>query len=304
MEDQSLGGCMKRHLDKARTLLEALPYIQRFEGKRIVIKLGGHAMVEPGLKRAFAKDVILLRAVGIRPVVVHGGGPQIGEVLRKMGKESRFFQGMRITDDETMDVVEMVLGGKVNKEIVGLINREGGRAVGLSGKDGLLIRARKLDVSTLPGLEKAPELIDLGKVGEVEDVDPSVIRSLEEEGFIPVIAPVGVGPDGESYNINADLVASAMAAALGAEKLILLTDVEGLLDPQGRLISSLDTAEAMAALEEGIVQGGMIPKLQCCIQALKGGVGKAHIIDGRKEHAVLLEIFTDEGIGTQITSRS
>jgi acetylglutamate kinase len=295
---------MKRHLDKARTLLEALPYIQRFEGKRIVIKLGGHAMVEPGLKRAFAKDVILLRAVGIRPVVVHGGGPQIGEVLRKMGKESRFFQGMRITDDETMDVVEMVLGGKVNKEIVGLINREGGRAVGLSGKDGLLIRARKLDVSTLPGLEKAPELIDLGKVGEVEDVDPSVIRSLEEEGFIPVIAPVGVGPDGESYNINADLVASAMAAALGAEKLILLTDVEGLLDPQGRLISSLDTAEAMAALEEGIVQGGMIPKLQCCIQALKGGVGKAHIIDGRKEHAVLLEIFTDEGIGTQITSRS
>lgn len=291
---------MERSIEKAKVLVEALPYIRRFYGKRIVIKFGGHAMVDDRLKHAFAMDVILLKTVGMHPVIVHGGGPQIGEVLQKMGKESRFYQGMRITDDETMDVVEMVLGGKVNKEIVALINREGGKAVGLSGKDGHLILARKMDVSTLPKLEKTPEIIDLGKVGEVERVNPEVIMSLEAEGFIPVTAPVGVGLQGETYNINADLVASAMAVALGAEKLILLTDVQGVMDQEGRLVSTLDSSTAETSIRKGIVQGGMIPKVNCCIQAVERGVAKAHIIDGRKEHAVLLEIFTDVGIGTEI----
>lgn len=291
-------------MDKARALVEALPCIQRFGGKYVVIKLGGHAMVDSSLKRAFATDVIFLRTVGIRPVVVHGGGPQIGEMLRRVGKESRFFRGMRITDDETMEVVEMVLAGKINKEIVSLINREGGRAVGLSGKDGLLLRARKLDVRALLGPGEVTELVDLGKVGEVERVNPSVLRSLEEDGFIPVVAPIGAGPGEESYNINADLVASALAAALRSENLILLTDVEGVLDPDGNLISVMDCAEARRVLREGSVSGGMIPKLRCCIQAVEEGVRKAHIIDGRKEHAVLVELLGGGAMGTQIISGS
>ena len=292
---------MEPSMEKAKVLVEALPYIQRFQGKRVVVKFGGHAMVDDVLKRAFAMDMILLKAIGMHPVVVNGGGPQIGEVLRRMGIESRFYQGMRITDDETMDVVEMVLVGKVNKEIVGLINREGGKAVGLSGKDGNLIVARKLVVTGPPHEDKPEEIIDLGKVGEVEHVNPELLIALERERIIPVLAPVGAGAQGETYNINADLVAGAVAAALKAEKLILLTDVEGVLDPQGGLISTLNAAGTRAAIEKGVIQGGMIPKVRCCVQALEQGVGKAHIIDGRKEHALLLEIFTDVGVGTEIT---
>jgi acetylglutamate kinase len=292
---------MDSPIEKAKVLVEALPYIRRFYGKRMVIKLGGHAMVDEGLKRSFAMDVILLKTIGMHPVVVHGGGPQIGEVLRRMGKESRFYRGMRITDEETMDVVEMVLVGKVNKEIVGLINREGGRAVGLSGKDGQLIVARKMEMPHGGGGEEASELVDLGRVGEVDLVNPEVLESLEQERFIPVVAPVGVGPGGETYNINADPVAGALASALNAEKLILLTDVEGVMDDSGRLISSLSVSEARRAMERGTIKGGMIPKVACCIEALERGVGKAHIVDGRKEHAVLLEIFTDVGVGTEIT---
>jgi acetylglutamate kinase len=292
---------MDSPLEKAKVLVEALPYIQRFYGKRMVVKLGGHAMVDDHLKRSFAKDMILLKAIGLHPVVVHGGGPQIGETLKKMGKESRFYQGMRITDHETMDVVEMVLVGKVNKEIVGLINTEGGRAVGLSGKDGGLILARKLLLPPPKAEEEAPELVDLGKVGEVERVNPEVLMALEKERFIPVIAPVGVGPDGDSYNINADLVASAVASSLRAEKLILLTDVEGVMDKDGRLISTLTSSRAKEMISQGTISGGMIPKVNCCLQAVSSGVAKAHIVDGRKEHAVLLEIFTDVGIGTEIT---
>jgi acetylglutamate kinase len=292
---------MERSVEKAKILIEALPYIQRFYGKRVVIKFGGHAMVDAHLKRCFATDVILLKTVGIHPVIVHGGGPQIGEVLKKMGKESRFYRGMRITDDETMDVVEMVLVGKVNKEIVGLINQEGGKAVGLSGKDGHLLLARKMDLTGQTDLEKAPEIIDLGKVGVVEQVRPQVVKSLEAEGFIPVIAPVGIGSEGETYNINADLVASALAASLESEKLILLTDVEGVKDRDDNLISTLNRRQVEEGLNSGMIQGGMIPKVDCCVQAVEGGVQKAHIIDGRREHAVLLEIFTDVGIGTEIT---
>lgn len=292
---------MDSPLKKAKVLVEALPYIQRFYGKRMVVKLGGHAMVDEQLKRSFAKDMILLKAIGLHPVVVHGGGPQIGETLKKMGKESRFYQGMRITDHETMDVVEMVLVGRVNKEIVGLINREGGRAVGLSGKDGGLILAKKLLLPAPKAEEEAPELVDLGRVGEVEKVNPEVLVALEKERFIPVIAPVGVGPDGDSYNINADLVASAVASSLKAEKLILLTDVEGVLDKQGRLMSTLTSSRAEEMISDGTITHGMIPKVSCCLQAVSSGVAKAHIIDGRKEHAVLLEIFTDVGIGTEIT---
>jgi acetylglutamate kinase len=292
---------MDSPIEKAKVLVEALPYMQRFYGKRIVVKFGGHAMVDEGLKRSFAMDMILLKAIGLHPVVVHGGGPQIGQVLRRMGIESRFYQGMRITDDETMDVVEMVLVGKVNKEIVGLINREGGRAVGLSGKDGRLILARKMHVRGPSDQVEASEIIDLGKVGEVDRVDPQVVLALEAERIIPVIAPVGVGPGGETYNINADLVAGAMATALAAEKLILLTDVEGVLDPDARLISTLDARAARAAMADGIIKGGMLPKVNCCLEAIEGGVGKAHIIDGRREHAVLLEVFTDVGVGTEIT---
>jgi acetylglutamate kinase len=286
--------------EKAQVLMEALPYIRRFHQKRIVIKMGGHAMVDEALKRSFAMEVVLLKTVGIHPVVVHGGGPQIGETLKRMGKESRFYQGMRITDDETMEVVEMVLVGRVNKEIVSLINQCGGRAVGLSGKDGQLLLCRKIHLPNEPQSGGQGEVVDLGNVGEVEEVNPELILGLEEQNFIPVIAPVGVGRDGRTYNINADLVASALASALDAEKLILLTDVEGVMDENGGLISSMTAKEARDALASGTIKGGMIPKIHCCLQALEKGVRKAHIIDGRRQHAVLLELFTDVGIGTEI----
>jgi len=283
---------MEEHLQKSRTLIEVLPYIKKFYGKTMVMKYGGSAMVEGELREAFAMDVVLMRYVGIKPVVVHGGGPQIGELLRKLGKESVFVGGMRVTDPETMEVVEMVLG-KVNKDIVSLINRHGAKAVGLSGKDGDLIRARKL---SLPEYED----VDLGLVGEVERIAVEVIEALQAGGFIPVIAPVGIGDDEGTYNINADLVAGAVAAALKAEKLILLTDVEGVLDEAGELISTLTLEEAQALLDQGVAKGGMVPKLRCCLEALSGGVKKAHIVDGRVPHAVLLEVFTDAGVGTEI----
>ena len=281
---------MQKYIQKVETLLESLPYIRQFYDKTIVIKYGGHAMVEERLKQSFAKDIILMKYVGLDPVIVHGGGPQIGEFLRKLGKESRFVKGIRVTDNETMDVVEMVLVGKVNKEIVGLINHFGGKAVGLSGKDGGLITAKKLKTKGE----------DMGMVGEVLSVNPHVIETLDRDKFIPVIAPVGVGDDGKTYNINADTVAGKIAAALKAEKLILLTDVQGVLDKNKKLISALNVAEAKKLIKNETATGGMIPKLECCLDAIKGGVSKAHIIDGRIAHAVLLEVFTDAGIGTEI----
>ncbi len=284
----------------ARVLAEALPYIQRFEGKTIVLKYGGAAMVDERLKRGFARDVVLMKLVGMNPVVVHGGGPQIGRLLERIGKESRFVEGMRVTDRETMDVVEMVLGGLVNKEIVHLLNREGGRAVGLTGKDGGLIRARKLRVERRAPELEAPEIIDLGHVGEVERIDSAVIDMLVGGDFIPVIAPIGVGEDGTSYNINADLVAGRLAATLRAEKLLLLTNTEGLLDREGRLLTGLEAAELEALIADGTVHGGMLPKVRCALEALAAGVRSAQIIDGRLEHAVLLEIFTSRGVGTLI----
>lgn len=281
---------MQRYIQKIETLLESLPYIRQFYGKTIVIKYGGHAMVDERLKQNFAKDIILMKYVGLNPVIVHGGGPQIGELLKKIGKESRFVKGIRVTDKATMDIVEMVLVGKVNKEIVGLINHFGGKAVGLSGKDGGLVTARKLKTKGE----------DMGMVGEVLSVNPKVIETLDRDKFIPVIAPVSVGKDGRTYNINADNVAGNIAAALKAEKLILLTDVQGVLDKNKKLISALSVQEAKKIIKNETATGGMIPKLECCIDAIKGGVSKAHIIDGRVEHAVLLEVFTDAGIGTEI----
>ncbi|HKZ46789.1 MAG TPA: acetylglutamate kinase [Thermodesulfobacteriota bacterium] len=281
---------MQRYIQKIETLLESLPYIRQFYGKTIVIKYGGHAMVDERLKQSFARDIILMKYVGLNPVIVHGGGPQIGEFLKKLGKESRFVKGIRVTDNATMDIVEMVLVGKVNKEIVGLINHFGGKAVGLSGKDGGLITARKLKTKGE----------DMGMVGEVLSVNPKVIETLDRDKFIPVIAPVSVGKDGRTYNINADNVAGNIAAALKAEKLILLTDVQGVLDKNKKLISALSMQEAKKIIKNETATGGMIPKLECCIDAIKGGVSKAHIIDGRVEHAVLLEVFTDAGIGTEI----
>jgi len=284
---------------RARVLTEALPYIRRFADKTLVIKYGGHAMIDEDLKHGFAQDVVLLKYVGLNPVVVHGGGPQIDEVLRRMNVRSVRVAGMRVTDAETMDVVEMVLGGKLNKEIVSLINRHGGRAVGLTGKDAGLIRASKMQmVRQEEG--KAPEILDIGFVGEVEAINRDLLDVLKQGHFIPVIAPIGVGQDGQTYNINADLVAGRVAAALGAEKLILLTDVEGVLDPEGRIISSIQAGDVERLKAEGVLTGGMLPKLDCCVQALGGGAAKAHIVDGRKPHAVLLEIFTDQGIGTEI----
>ena len=280
--------------------MEALPYIKRFANKTIVIKYGGNAMVEDQLKRGFAKDIVLLKYIGLNPVVVHGGGPQIGRVLQAMGKDTRFVQGMRVTDAETMDVVEMVLGGKVNKEIVANINSHDGQAVGLSGKDGRLIVARKLEVKALNPETLTSEIIDVGMVGEVEQINPEIINALEDSGFIPVIAPVGVGLDGETYNINADLVAGRIAGALKAEKLILLTDIEGVKDKSGDLISTIDIDRAPDLINDGTISGGMIPKINCCCDAVSEGVHKAHIIDGRVEHACLLEIFTDKGIGTAV----
>jgi len=291
---------MKNPIDKANVLVEALPYIRRFYDKTLVIKYGGSAMEEERLKRNFALDVVLLKYIGIHPVIVHGGGPQIGDVLAKLGKKSQFIEGMRVTDKETMDVVEMVLVGKVNKEMVSLINQQGGRAVGLSGKDGKLITAKKLKLTKSRGKGKPPEVIDIGMVGEVKKVNPGVIESLDKENFIPVIAPIGVGEEGETFNINADLVAGKVASALKAEKLILLTDVEGVMDENKRLIPTLDAKQAKRMIGQKIISSGMIPKVNCCLDALEEGVTKTHIIDGRVEHAVLLEIFTDVGIGTQI----
>ncbi|OGQ25479.1 MAG: acetylglutamate kinase [Deltaproteobacteria bacterium RIFCSPHIGHO2_02_FULL_60_17] len=293
---------MEKFIGKAEVLMEALPYIRRFYGKTFVVKYGGNAMVDEELKTSFAQDVVLLKYVGINPVVVHGGGPQIDQTLEKMGIARQFVRGMRVTDQETMDIVEMVLVGKINKEIVNLINQHGGMAVGLSGKDGNLIQARKMSL-TVAADGELPEIIDIGQVGEIVGINPTVINSLDENKFIPVIAPVGVGEHGETYNINADLVAGQVAEALGAEKLILLTDVEGVKDKKGELLSTLKINQARKLIQEGIVGEGMIPKVECCIEALKGGVGKTHIIDGRVKHAVLLEIFTKEGVGTEVVRK-
>ena len=290
-------------LNIAHVLTEALPYIQRYQGKCIVIKYGGNAMVDDALKRGFARDMVLMKLVGIHPIIVHGGGPQIGSLLSRLGKESRFVDGMRITDAQTMEVVEMVLGGLVNKEIVSLINSHGGRAIGLTGKDGPLIHARKLTLSRRrEGLE-APEIIDLGYVGEVTSINKSVLDYLTTGEFIPVIAPIGVGANGESYNINADLVAGKIAEVMQAEKLIMLTNIVGLLDKQGQLLTGLSTTEVDSLIADGTISGGMLPKMDAIIDAVNAGVRRAHIIDGRIEHAVLLELFTDSGIGTLIERR-
>ena len=284
----------------ASVLTEALPYIRRFNDKTVVIKYGGNAMSDETLKNGFARDVTLMKLVGMNPVVVHGGGPQIGNFLKKLGKESQFVQGMRVTDSETMDVVEMVLGGLVNKEIVNLINRHGGNAVGLSGKDGELIRARKLKISRNAPELKVPEIIDIGHVGEVERINASIIDMLIHGDFIPVIAPIGVGANGESYNINADLVASRMAQDLKAEKLIILTNTQGVLGADGAVLTGLSEEAVTRLIDEGVIQGGMLPKVRAALDAVHAGVRNAHIIDGRLEHAVLLEIFTDQGVGTLI----
>jgi len=284
----------------ADILIEALPYIQKFSTKTVVIKYGGHAMVDEGLKRDFANDITLLKYVGINPVAVHGGGPQINKVLSAMGITSTFIRGMRYTDDATMDVVEMVLGGKVNKDIVARINREGGRAVGLTGKDGGLITAEKMKIYHQEDENKPPEIIDPGMVGSVTQVDPHIIHTLTAQGFIPIIAPVGIGKNGETYNINADVVASKIASALGAERLILVTDVDGVLDGDLQLISSITDRQINEQIADGRIKGGMIPKVECALEALKNGVKKSHIINGKTPHAVLLELFTDSGIGTQV----
>ncbi|MFZ4701307.1 MAG: acetylglutamate kinase [Candidatus Methylumidiphilus sp.] len=287
----------------AHVLIEALPYIQRFTGKTIVVKYGGHAMTDEQLKNSFARDIVLLKLVGINPVVVHGGGPQIGDLLKRLGKTSEFVQGMRVTDSETMDVVEMVLGGLVNKEIVNLINRNGGSAVGLTGKDGDLIRARPIVVTQRSAETEEPEIIDLGHVGVVDSIDPAVVEMLHHGNFIPVIAPIGVGTDGRSYNINADLVAGKMAEVLKAEKLILLTNTQGILDKQGKLLTGLSLGLVDKLIGDGTISGGMIPKTRCATDALKAGVNSVHIIDGRIDHAVLLELLTDQGIGTLLLRR-
>jgi acetylglutamate kinase len=291
---------LKKSIERADILLEALPYIRQFYNKTIVVKYGGHAMVDESLKEMFAKDVVLMKYIGINPVIVHGGGPQIGNHLKKLGKESTFVQGMRVTDKETMNIVEMVLAGKVNKEIVGLINHHGGRAVGLTGKDGGLIQAEKYYLSADKAKDTPPEIIDLGLVGKVKEFHTDLIESLVKDGFIPIIAPIGVGDDGETYNINADIVAGELAAALRAEKLVLLTDVAGVLDSDGGLINSMDYERADKLIADKTIEGGMYPKVKCCLKALRNGVGKTHIIDGRLNHAILLEIFTDEGIGTEV----
>jgi acetylglutamate kinase len=284
----------------ADILVEALPYIQQFSTKTIVVKYGGHAMADDTLKRDFANDITLLKYIGINPVVVHGGGPQISKVLSAMGITSTFIRGMRYTDDATMDVVEMVLGGKVNKDIVARINQEGGRAVGLTGKDGNLILAEKMKIYVHDDLEKPPEIIDPGMVGDVKSVNPEIIHTLTAKGFIPIIAPVGVGKNGETYNINADVVASRIAASLEAERLILLTDVDGVLDADNALVSSINDQRIRQMIQDKEIQGGMIPKVECALAALKRGVKKTHIINGKIPHAVLLELFTDSGIGTQV----
>jgi acetylglutamate kinase len=291
---------MQESIERAKVLIESLPYMQEFRHKTVVIKYGGHAMVDDHLKKQFALDVILMKHIGINPVIVHGGGPQINRFLERLNIQASYIQGMRVTDGETMDVVEMVLVGKVNKEIVGLINHCGGKAVGLSGRDGDLVCARKLQMSKAVAENAPPELIDLGRVGQVTRINPSVLRSLEREEFLPVIAPVGVGEDGQAYNINADLVAGAIAGELKAAKLILLTDVAGVKDREGNLLTTIKRNELEKLIADGTVAGGMIPKVRCCADALANGVVKTHIIDGRVEHAILLEMFTREGVGTQI----
>ena len=287
-------------IERSDILLETLPYIRRFYNKTIVIKYGGHAMVDSELKDKFAQDIVMMKYIGINPVVVHGGGPQIGDLLKKVGKESKFIQGMRVTDEETMNIVEMVLVGMVNKEIVGLINRHGGNAVGLSGKDGNLINAEKYYLNEEKAKFTPPEIIDIGLVGKVKSINSSLIISLTQDNFIPVIAPTGIGDKGETYNINADVVAGEIAAALHAEKLLLLTDVPGVLDKDKKLINTMTNDEALKLIDEGVVEGGMFPKIKCCLKALKAGVKKTHVVDGRLKHAVLLEVFTDKGIGTEI----
>ena len=284
----------------AKVLAEALPYIQRFHGKTIVIKYGGNAMVDDKLKRGFARDIVLMKLVGMNPVVVHGGGPQIGSMLEQVGKKTHFVEGMRVTDSETMDVVEMVLGGLVNKEIVNLINQHGGHAVGLTGKDGDLIHARKLTFQRQNPEMNAPEIVDIGHVGEVASIDPAIINMLVQGDFIPVIAPIGVGEDGQSYNINADLVAGKLAMTLQAEKLILLTNTAGVLDTEGNLLTGLKANIVEELIENGTIHGGMLPKINCALDAVHSGVNTVQIIDGRVEHAVLLEVLTDAGVGTLI----
>jgi acetylglutamate kinase len=294
----------KSALRIAQVLTEALPYIQRFTGKTMIIKFGGNAMVDPALHESFARDVVLMKLVGVNPIVVHGGGPQIGQLLEKLGIASEFVDGMRVTDSATMDVVEMVLGASVNKEIVSTINRNGGKAIGVTGKDGQLIRARKLEVSRQSPDIRATEIIDIGHVGEVEQIDTEVLKMIQDSNFIPVIAPIGVGADGSSYNINADLVAGKLAEVLQAEKLMLLTNVDGLLDKEGTLLTGLNPSEVESLIEDGTVQGGMLPKVRCALDAVRSGVNSSHIIDGRVPHAVLLEVFTDEGVGTKISNRA
>ncbi|RTZ58492.1 MAG: acetylglutamate kinase [Gammaproteobacteria bacterium] len=291
----STSNCSSRQ--KAEVLTEALPYMQQFQGKTIVIKFGGNAMVDEQLKHDFARDVVLMKQVGMNPVVVHGGGPQISGLLERVGKESTFIDGIRVTDSETMDIVEMVLGGLINKQIVSLINAHGGKAVGLSGKDGAMIRANKISAKR----KDAPsEIIDYGHVGEVASVDPSVVAILDKQAFIPVIAPIGVGAKGESYNINADTVAGKLAITLGAEKLMLLTNTPGVLDKQGKLLTGLNRTDVNALIEDGTIQDGMLPKVQCALDAVASGVTSSHIVDGRVPHAVLLEVFTDSGVGTLV----
>lgn len=289
---------MHQEIAKANLLLEALPYIREFYGQTIVIKYGGHAMQDESLKKSFALNVILLKYIGVNPVIIHGGGPQIGKMLSQLGIDSQFKEGLRVTDQTTMDVVEMVLVGKVNKEIVNQINLNGGKSVGLSGKDGHFIKARKLEM-VISKKDTPPEIIDLGKVGEVDKIETKLIETLKKEGFIPIIAPVGVDEAGETYNINADSVAGAMAEALQAKRLILLTDVPGILSGD-KLLSSLNRKQAIESIEQGIVKEGMIPKIKCCLEAVESGVEKAHIIDGRTEHSIILELFTNAGIGSEI----
>ncbi|MEK6684717.1 MAG: acetylglutamate kinase [Nitrospirota bacterium] len=291
---------MDKLIAKAKVLIEALPYLRAFSGKTVVIKYGGKAMTEKALKDAFAQDVVLMKYIGLNPVVVHGGGPQINVMMKRLGREPTFVKGVRVTDAATMEIVEMVLGGIINKEIVTLINRHGGRAVGLTGKDGGLIRARKMKGAE--GSSGGDEPIDMGLVGEVEAVDPELIRNLEQDRFIPVIAPIGADPEGRTYNINADWVAGAVAASLKAEKLLLLTDVKGIMDEHGKLLPTLSRKDAARLIKQDVIKEGMLPKVKAALAAVEGGVTKAHVIDGRMPHALLLEIFTDKGIGTEITA--
>jgi acetylglutamate kinase len=291
---------LARATEVAQVLSEALPYIQKFAGRTIVVKYGGNAMTDEDLKASFARDIVLMQAVGMRPIVVHGGGPQIGELLERLNIESKFIDGMRVTTEETMDVVEMVLGGLVNKEIVSLLNLAGGRAMGLTGKDGQFIRAKQLKIERKSPELEAPEIIDIGHVGQVESIDTRVLTMLTESDVIPVVAPIGVGEQGESYNINADLVAGKLAEVLKAEKLMLLTNTAGVLDKEGQVVTGLVADEVNALIDDGTISGGMLPKVGCALSAVNAGVNSAHIVDGRVPHSVLLEIFTDQGVGTQI----